>query len=66
MAWTNPKRVGVEKKQLSYRKVRINCWLIRSDVFIFFIVALCILKSAQFTHQQMHYLLTWLKVLSLH
>ena len=33
---------------------------------VFFIVALCIFKSAQFTHQQMHYLLTWLKVLNLH
>jgi len=25
-----------------------------------------ILKSTQFTHQQMHYLLVWLKVLNLH
>ena len=28
----------------------------------FLIVATCILKSTQFTHQQMHYPLTWLKV----
>jgi len=33
--------------------------------FVIFIVAQCILKSTQFTHQQMHYLLTWLKVLNL-
>jgi len=32
----------------------------------FLIVAPCILKSTQFTHQQMHYLLRWLKVLNLH
>ena len=31
-----------------------------------FIVAPWILKSTQFTHQQMHCLLTWLEVLSLH
>jgi hypothetical protein len=29
----------------------------------FFIVAPCILNSTSFTHQKMHYLLTWLKVL---
>jgi len=41
---------------------------IRHNEFIrtIFIVAPCILKSAQFTHQQMHYLLTWLKVSNLH
>ena len=35
---------------------------------VFLIVAPCILQSTQFTHQQMHYLLTltWLKVLILH
>ena len=32
---------------------------------IFFIVVQCILESTQFTQQQMHYLLTWLKVLNL-
>jgi len=31
-----------------------------------FIVAPCILKSKQFTHHQMRYLLTLLKVLNLH
>ena len=30
---------------------------------LIFIVAPCILKFMQFTHQQKHYLLTWLKVL---
>jgi len=35
-------------------------------IFNFFIVAPCILKSTQFTHQQMHYLLTSLKLLNLH
>jgi len=30
---------------------------------VLLIVAPCILNSAYFTHQQMHYLLTWLKVL---
>ena len=31
-----------------------------------FIVAPSILKSTQFTHKQMHYLLAWLRVLNLH
>ena len=30
----------------------------------FFILASCILKSTYFTHQQMHYLLSWLKGLN--
>jgi len=36
------------------------------QLFIFFfIVPPCVFKSTQFTHQQMHYLLTWPKVLNL-
>ena len=38
----------------------------KSTLWPFFIVAPCILKFTQFTQQQMHYLLTWLKVLNLH
>jgi len=36
------------------------------EEFLIFIAAPCILKSTYFTYQQMHYLLTWLKVLNLH
>jgi len=35
-------------------------------IIIIIIVAQCILKSTRFAHQQMQYLLTWLKVLNLH
>jgi len=49
------------------RALRWNTWCsLHIYEVLMFIFALCILKSTQFTHQQMHYLLTWLKVLNLH
>jgi len=39
---------------------------IKFIIIIIIIVAQCILKSTRFAHQQMQYLLTWLKVLNLH
>jgi len=61
--WNNTKHIQASSERLTniyvlYVKILIT--------FIISIVAPCILKSTQFTHQQMHYLLTWLKVLNLH
>jgi len=39
----------------------LNCIILNYNYWVF-IVALCILKSAQFSHQQMHCLLTCLEV----
>ena len=60
---------------LAFPDLQIYPWLFHMlpQLIIFFrlqnmifIVAPCILKSTQFTHQPLHYLLTWLKVLNLH
>ena len=48
-----------------FQRLRILYFFLRSkNPLGFFIVAPCILKSIQFTHQQMHYFLTRLKALN--
>jgi len=44
----------------------LQCAVASTNLNLFIIAAPCILKSTYITHQQMHYLLTLLKVLNLH